>query len=651
MVYIASHILAIDHAGASYGQKREPLLLKGKQARTLEVGHLTPESNKGFFDWSNMQPFLNALKCFIEFEKNPRKKAARWDMQFLKREANPGKRWLAYLDDYLVIDVDHKNGKAIGNVEFERFSGGDFFSTFTVKTKTNGRHYWFKRPDKQKYRSLTPIPDYKDIELKADVSTGSNQITHPLSPGYEIIEDVEPAECPEWLLRVLKPMEEYKIKEAEMDKPIEKGQRHQSLKRYAASLRFSGSSEAEILAALQIRNAARCVPPVEETELVQLAKDFGKKGIAEQKPMREDDPPIDCYDGVEAEPEEDRPDFDEEVKNEKPIKFSLTRVGNLELKSLEYLAKDLIPVESTGQFYGDTGTWKTFYGIALACCVATGKEFYGLKTKQSPVLYIAGEGKQQIVKRFAAWSVANSVSIEDIDVFISSGPREMITKESVDELIIVIKNLIVNHAIDDPPGIIMLDTFARNFGPGDENKTSDMNLYINAIDRIKEHFRCTTVSIHHTGLINKERARGSYANKCALDFEYYFERDDDDILRVTCTKMKDADFPRPMAFTAHHVELDMRDEEGCPVTSLVLRNTEWIDKPQKGKEDQGKNQIIMKEILERNMKDDGLDVEEWKRLSKAKGISRSSFHANKEKWVNDGLIRIEFNQVFLGGKI
>jgi hypothetical protein len=599
-----------------------------------------------------MQSFLNALKCFIEFTKNPREKAARYDMQLMTWQSNSTKRIQCFLDDYLVIDVDHKNGEAIGKEEFNRLCGGELPYTFTVKTKTGGRHYWFKRPDARRYKSFTPIPGYKDIELKADVSTGSNQITHPLSPGYKIEYDVEPAECPDWLLKILVELEETKLTTAGNEEPIAQGGRHESLKKYAASLRYSGSSETEMLAALRMRNESRCVPPVDDSELLQLAKDFSKKGVASDRPMREDDPPIDSYDGYEPHESEEVPllDIEDEIKQEQAPRFYLTKLCNLKLVPMSYLVKDLVPVESTGQFYGDTGTWKTFYAIDIACCVATGREFHGKKTKQTPVIYIAGEGKQQIVKRFGAWAIVNEISLPDIEVYISSGPVEMVSKDSVDDLIISIKNMIIDNCMD-MPGMIILDTFARNFGPGDENKTADMNLYINAIDRIKEHFRCTTISVHHTGLINKERARGSYANKCALDFEYYFDRDKEDLLRVSCTKMKDADFSKPMAFTTHSVGLDIKNDDGKEETSLILRDAEWIEKVEKGKENKGKNQTVMLDILENKITDKGFDLEEWKRICEQKGVSKSSFSSNKEKWLADGLIRVNCGMVFLGGKI
>jgi hypothetical protein len=603
-----------------------------------------------------LQQFLNELKSFLEFTKNPREKAARYDQQLLTWENNPTKRIQCFLDNYIVVDVDSKDGKAIGKEEFRRLCTDEELPyTFVVKTPHGGRHYWFKRPDNQKYKSFTPIPGYKDIELKADVSTGSTQITHPLSKGYKIELDTEPVECPTWLLSILVVIEPVKTVETEIEKPIDQGRRHEALKRYAASLRYSGSSEAEILAALRIRNEARCIPPVLDSELIQLAKDFSKKGIAEKTEKRdENDPPIETYDGYAFETKEhsDIPgdiDIEETVKKEKPPRFYFTRLCNLKLTPMSYLVKNLIPEESTGQIYGDTGTWKTFYALDLACSVGTGKEFHGLKTKQAPVIYIAGEGKQQIVKRFKAWSIVNEIGLHDIDVYVSSGPVEMITRESVDELIITLKNLITDSFID-LPGIIMLDTFARNFGPGDENKTADMNLYINALDRIREHFRCTTISIHHTGLSSKDRARGSYANKCALDFEYYFDKDNKDeneLLRVICTKMKDGQFPEPMAFTPHEVDLDIKNEYGENEHSLVLREIEYVPKENKGKKDQGKNQQIMLSILESHITDKGFDVEIWKAKCYEKGVSRASFSENKIKWLEEGFIKIDCGQVFL----
>jgi hypothetical protein len=599
-----------------------------------------------------LQEFLNALKCFPEFEKDPRKKAARWDMQILKREQNPGKRWLAYLDEFIVIDVDDKDGQTVGIKEFARLCPGQP-ETFTVKTPHGGYHYWFKRIDDKKYKSFTPISGFKDIELKADVSTGSNQITHPLSPGYKIVKDIEPMYVPDWLLLHLVPLPIAKETTPGKEDPIGKGQRHAALKKYAAALRYSGSSEAEILAALRTRNAARCVPPVDDNELRKLASDFSKKGVS---PEPDDEPPIHCYEGEEHETKcedsgetYDYDDLKEEPVEKKSHEFALTRISKIKLEPPDYTVEDLIPVESIGQFYGDTGTYKTFYTVAMACCVATGRPFFGKRTKPGPVVYIAGEGRGGIIKRFTAWSIVNEVPMEDLNVFISSGPRDMIDDKSVGELIVTIKNLLIDHQIDYPPGLIFLDTFARNFGPGDENKTSDVNKYISALDRVKAHFGCSTLSIHHVGLVNKERARGSISNRQALDVEYYFEKDDENVLRVVCTKTKDDAIPEPMAFTSHLVDLGILDKHDKKVTSLVLNNIDWTEKPQKGKEDKGRNQGIMLEIL--NKHDKGISVEEWKSLSKMQGVSMSSFYRNKDKWFNDKLIRVYSGMVFLGGEI
>lgn len=582
--------------------------------------------------------------------KGTREKARPWNMWTLTRETEyKGCKWLCYIDGYLVVDVDHKDGLAQGLKEFRRLCP-DTPNTFTVRTPHGGHHYWFKRVDEKKWKSQSPINGYKDVELKADVSTGCDQITFPLSQGYEIINDTEPINCPGWLHLVLQELKETKTTSSKPGEPITKGGRHKSMVTFAAALRYSGSSENEILAALRIRNANRCIPPLEDRDIIQIANDYGKKGVHIKT---EEEPPDSCYDGY-CPPETEWHDCSEDpfLKESEKIekernKFTLTRIGKLKLEPIEYIVEDLVPVESTGQFYGDTGTYKTFYCLAMACCIATGRPFFGKTVKKSPVLYICGEGKQGIVKRFNAWSIVNGVPVEDIEVYVSSGPRDMIDKSSVDELITTINNLVVEHIVDDIPGLIFLDTFARNFGPGDENKTSDINLYINAIDRVKEHFRCATISIHHTGLVNKDRARGGYANKCALDVEYYFEKDEDDVLRVLCTKMKDSEIPQPMAFSACGVDLGIVDKHDKKVTSLVLNNIEWTEKPQKGKEDKGRNQIVMMDILQKHEK--GISVDEWRKLSKDQGVSSSCFYRNKDKWFTDKLIRVYSGLVFLGG--
>ena len=50
------------------------------------------------------------------------------------------------------------------------------------------------------------------------------------------------------------------------------------------------------------------------------------------------------------------------------------------------------------------------------------------------------------------------------------------------------------------PVLIVIDTSVRNFGPGDENSTVDMNGFIAHVDSyLRAPYRCVALIVHHTG--------------------------------------------------------------------------------------------------------------------------------------------------------
>lgn len=118
------------------------------------------------------------------------------------------------------------------------------------------------------------------------------------------------------------------------------------------------------------------------------------------------------------------------------------------------------------------------------------------------------------------------------------------------------------------PSLIIVDTVARNFGPGDENSTSDMGAFIAAIDDLKARYPgCAVLLVHHSGHADKQRARGAMALKGALDCEFRIEKNDSG-LHIHCTKMKDADTPPTLHFMLKTIQLDAN------TTSAVLHSIE-----------------------------------------------------------------------------
>lgn len=263
----------------------------------------------------------------------------------------------------------------------------------------------------------------------------------------------------------------------------------------------------------------------------------------------------------------DLPDWVEggAVANKPTGGFTFIPVGELQYRAPEFLINGLIETETLGLVFGDPGCGKSFLGADIALSVATGTPFHGRKVKQGPVFFIAGEGHNGLTRRFAAWGKARGVSIKDAPLFMSNRPAQFLDAGSAKAVVDAVRDLVGQHG---DPKLIVIDTLARNFGPGDENSTSDMGQFIAAIDDVKAQFPgCAALIIHHSGHADKGRARGAMALKGALDCEYRVAKDEATITLFN-TKMKDAEPPRPIAFELQGVEL------GGGASSAVLVETE-----------------------------------------------------------------------------
>ena len=244
--------------------------------------------------------------------------------------------------------------------------------------------------------------------------------------------------------------------------------------------------------------------------------------------------------------------------------FPFVAVGSLEFRPPRYLIEGMIEEDTVGMFFGDPGSGKTFSVVDVGLCTATGAQFHGRTVKQGSVFYIAGEGHNGLARRFHAWSRARGLPLDRVPLFKSERAAQFLDKESAQAVAESVQALATEHG---DPTLIIIDTLARNFGAGDESSTRDMSEFIAAVDGLKAQFKgCTVLIVHHSGHADKQRARGAMALKGALDFEYRIEKQGD-ILRMVCTKMKDAPEPDDLAFAFRTVQID------AETTSATLEET------------------------------------------------------------------------------
>ena len=339
--------------------------------------------------------------------------------------------------------------------------------------------------------------------------------------------------------------------------------------------------------------------------------------------------------------------------------FTLVHAGEFEPTVPDYIVYGLFEADTLSLSFGDSGSCKSFFTIDIALCLACGIDFHGLPVKSGPVIYVMGEGQSGFIRRCTAWSIVRGIDYRKHPIYLSMVPASLCDDGQVQQVVSAIEKLSKQTG---PPVFIVLDTLARNFGPGDENSTADMTQAIAAADHIRSIHGSAVHLVHHTGHVDKTRSRGSAALRAALDSEYKIERDREGIIRVEATKMKDAPLPEPLAFKLRGVDLPLDDENGNSVTSAILHRVEYerhtVPKPNAGR---GANQQKCMAILHKLYNDHCRNVEksgrcpdsarvlfdDWRKCCMDKGMSRSAFWKAKEALVKIGTIEIENPYVLL----
>jgi putative DNA primase/helicase len=310
-------------------------------------------------------------------------------------------------------------------------------------------------------------------------------------------------------------------------------------------------------------------------------------------------------------------------------RFKFISSAALEFVAAKWVIKNILEEQATMSLFGAPGSMKSFIVIDMGLCVATGKDWHGHKVKQGPVLYICGEGKAGIKKRIAAWEIHHGVKAPLF--FVSTIAAQLLDPASLSDVEVAADEITATHG---KPSFIIIDTLNRNFGPGDENSTSDMTAFVQAIDQLCDRLGCAFVIVHHSGLAAAERGRGSSALRGAMDFEFGCDKSTDDdvedtVVTLTNRKVKDHDAPPPMAFKPVLVDLKIVDEDMQPLMSIVLEQTEA--EPAKKKKLSLASQIAIDALKALTVHGEDSTESLWRAECYARGIATTDKPDAKQK--------------------
>ena len=285
----------------------------------------------------------------------------------------------------------------------------------------------------------------------------------------------------------------------------------------------------------------------------------------------------------------------------------------------KYLIDQVLPERSLAVLVGAPGIGKTFCSLGISLSICAGLDWLGYKTCSGSAIYITSEGLNGLKLRLQAWECFYEVKAENFG-YVAEAPNFLIEDE-IQELIEKIESSHIKK-----PSLIVIDTLARHMIGGDENSAQHMGVFVANADKIRTHFNCAVIVVHHTGKKqgNSFAERGSSALRGAADTMLLMDKNKNGTY-IKCEKQKDSEpFENiPVALK----EVNFPNNSNSCVLVKADSESELEDKLDKEKEK------ILTALLQAG--DDGLRS---KRLIGITGIPESSYHRHREYLVIHGFI-------------
>ena len=227
-------------------------------------------------------------------------------------------------------------------------------------------------------------------------------------------------------------------------------------------------------------------------------------------------------------------------------------------------------------FFSPSGLGKTFVVIDLFLTLAYGlSEWHGVACRKARCLYMCAEGYSAVMPRIQCWIEQHEVAdCHSVDFWIENGSITLDDPGSVIELQECLNRRFGNMK----PDLIAVDTM-NLFMKGDENATQSATAFVQALKSLSAENNCTILLVHHTGVADERRGRGSTVFKGSLDTELRLSRDKEnpEILLLDQTKNRMGRLmDEPIAFRLEEHETSFEFESGEKVSSCILRKVDEV---------------------------------------------------------------------------
>jgi hypothetical protein len=217
---------------------------------------------------------------------------------------------------------------------------------------------------------------------------------------------------------------------------------------------------------------------------------------------------------------------------------------------------------------GSSGSGKTFFALRLCASVARGESFFGRRTTQSGVVYIAAEDPGGVRNRI----VGLRQEIGDMKGafhFIGAAP-DLLNPDDLQQLRAAITQRRAHMAtLDLRLGLVVLDTFSSSIPGADENSSSDMSAVVTALQALATELGLLVLVVAHTGKDSTKGLRGWSGLTANADGTIFLDDPEEDGRRGgVVRKVKNGRAGMRFAFDLREVELGL-DDDGDMITTLI----------------------------------------------------------------------------------
>jgi hypothetical protein len=195
----------------------------------------------------------------------------------------------------------------------------------------------------------------------------------------------------------------------------------------------------------------------------------------------------------------------------------------LALPSPVWLVEGLFVERGLFEIFGKFKSGKTFWGIEITCCIATGHDFFGAKVALGKLLYIIAEGTKKLFGyRLREWCKERS---KDKDGKPNRAEYERLHGLVKDNLQVVAMPLLVDlpeqvkaflKVHPTARKLVVLDTVFRT-ASGDVMKPDVFQKYVAGCDHIRRTLETAVLFLHHQRRNEAQGAFGSVVQEASVD--------------------------------------------------------------------------------------------------------------------------------------